>query len=148
MSTSTSTSARDPLPTGVTAADQTKNLILATLAFAITFWAWNIIAPLGVFYAGPEQMNLSASQKSVLIAVPILVGSLGRIVVGVLTPRFGGRVMFTVLCVLSAPMVVLVAVAGELKSYPLMMMWLLPGYQDASSTGVRSQHCHCLPGLA
>ena len=29
---------------------QTKNLALATLAFAISFWAWNMIAPLGVRY--------------------------------------------------------------------------------------------------
>ena len=29
---------------------QTKNLALATLAFAISFWAWNMIGPLGVRY--------------------------------------------------------------------------------------------------
>ncbi|AVM01502.1 MFS transporter [Gordonia iterans] len=112
----------DTLPAGVTAAAQTRNLILATLAFAITFWAWNLIAPLGVFYASEGEMDLSSSQKSVLIAVPILVGSLGRIVVGVLTPRFGGRVMFTVLLLLSAPFVLLVAVAGLLKSFPMMIV--------------------------
>ncbi|WP_448221765.1 MFS transporter [Gordonia iterans] len=112
----------DTLPAGVTAAAQTRNLTLATLAFAITFWAWNLIAPLGVFYASEGEMDLSSSQKSVLIAVPILVGSLGRIVVGVLTPRFGGRVMFTVLLLLSAPFVLLVAVAGLLKSFPMMIV--------------------------
>lgn len=103
-------------------ADQTRNLVLATAAFTITFWAWNLIAPLGVFYASPGEMDLDSTQKSILISVPILVGSLGRIVVGVLTPRFGGRVMFTSLLLLSAPFVILVAVAGELKSYPLMIV--------------------------
>ncbi|GAB08693.1 nitrate/nitrite transporter [Gordonia araii NBRC 100433] len=111
-----------PPPTSTVHRDQTKNLVLATLAFAITFWAWNLIAPLGVFYASPDQMNLSSSQKSILIAVPILVGSLGRIVVGVLTPRFGGRVMFTALSLLSVPFVLLLAVAGEMKSYPMMVV--------------------------
>lgn len=101
---------------------QKKNLALATLAFAITFWAWNLIAPLGVFYAGHGEMDLTSSQKSILIAVPILVGSLGRIVVGVLTPRFGGRVMFTALLLLSVPFVILVAIAGQAKSYPLMIV--------------------------
>lgn len=101
---------------------QTRNLILATLAFAITFWAWNLIAPLGVFYAGPNELDLDSTQKSILIAVPILVGSLGRIIVGVLTPKYGGRVMFTALLVLSAPFVILVAVAGSLKSYPFMLV--------------------------
>ena len=114
------TTAQQPAPT--LRAGQTRNLVLATLAFAITFWAWNLIAPLGVFYASPGEMDLNASQKSILIAVPILVGSLGRIVVGVLTPRFGGRVMFTALLLLSVPFVILVAVAGELKSYPLMIV--------------------------
>ena len=101
---------------------QTRNLILATLAFAITFWAWNLIAPLGVFYASPGEMDLDSTQKSILIAVPILVGSLGRIIVGVLTPKYGGRVMFTLLLVLSAPFVILVAVAGSMKSYPFMLV--------------------------
>lgn len=101
---------------------QTRNLILATAAFTITFWAWNLIAPLATFYASSGQMSLDATQKSILIAVPILVGSLGRIVVGVLTPRFGGRVMFTVLLLISAPFVVLVAVAGSMKSFPMMIV--------------------------
>ena len=35
---------------------QTKNLALATLAFAISFWAWNMIAPLGVRYT--EELGL------------------------------------------------------------------------------------------
>ncbi|GED99443.1 MFS transporter [Gordonia crocea] len=111
-----------PPQSAIDRAAQTRNLALATTAFTITFWAWNLIAPLGVFYANPLQMDLSSGQKSILISVPILVGSLGRIVVGVLTPRFGGRVMFTVLLLLSVPFVLLVAVAGELKSYPLMLV--------------------------
>ncbi|GAA3952981.1 MFS transporter [Gordonia caeni] len=109
-------------PPGITKSAQSRNLFLATLAFAISFWAWNLIGPLAVFYAGPGEMALSPSQKSVLIAVPILVGSLGRIVVGVMTPRYGGRVMFTGLLVLSAPFVILVAVAGTVKSYPMMIV--------------------------
>ncbi len=119
-----STDTRPPhaMPADPTRSAQTKNLVLATVAFAITFWAWNLIAPLGVFYASPGEMHLTSGQKSILIAVPILVGSLGRIVVGVLTPRFGGRVMFTALLLLSAPFVILVAVAGELKSYPMMIV--------------------------
>ena len=100
---------------------QTKNLALATLAFAITFWAWNLIAPLGVRYA--DSLGLSSSQSSLLVAIPVLVGSLGRIPVGALTDRFGGRVMFTVLLLATAPVVLLVALAGSLESYPLMLLF-------------------------
>ncbi|MEZ5210130.1 nitrate/nitrite transporter [Gordonia sp. (in: high G+C Gram-positive bacteria)] len=110
----------DAPPPGVTSGAQTRNLILATAGFALTFWAWNLIAPLAKFYE--KEMGLDPTQKSVLIAVPILVGSLGRIVVGVLTPRFGGRVMFTGLLLLSAPFVLLVAVAGQMKSFPFMVV--------------------------
>ena len=60
------TTTLDPtaLPPGVTKAAQTKNLVLAFFAFMLTFWAWNLIAPLGVFYASPEQMDLNSTQKS------------------------------------------------------------------------------------
>ena len=100
---------------------QTRNLALATLAFAISFWAWNIIAPLGVRYT--EQLGLSNGQKSLLVATPVLVGSLGRIVAGALTDRFGGRLMFPVLMVIASPFVVLVAVAGNQGSYGLLLVF-------------------------
>lgn len=100
---------------------QTRNLALATLAFAVSFWAWNIIGPLGVRYADP--MGLSAGEKSLLVSIPVLVGSLGRILVGALTDRFGGRLMFTVLLLASAPFVLLVAFAGNRDSYGLMLLF-------------------------
>jgi NNP family nitrate/nitrite transporter-like MFS transporter len=102
-------------------APQTRNLILATWAFAISFWAWNLIGPLAARYA--TQMDLSATQKSFVVAVPVIVGALGRIAAGTLTDKFGGRLMFTVLLVLSAPFVVLVAVAGNADSYPLLVVF-------------------------
>jgi MFS transporter, NNP family, nitrate/nitrite transporter len=113
--TSTTTSATT-LQTG-----QTKNLILALIGFTMTFWAWNIVAPLGVQYS--TQLGLSATQQSLLVAMPVLVGSLGRVPVGALTDRYGGRMMFTVLTLGSAIPVMLVAFAGYLKSYPLLLVF-------------------------
>jgi MFS transporter, NNP family, nitrate/nitrite transporter len=100
---------------------QTKNLVLALLGFTITFWAWNIIAPLGVRYSG--QLGLSPTQASFLVAMPVLVGSLGRVPVGALTDRYGGRLMFTVLTMASAVPVLLVAFAGSLQSYALLLVF-------------------------
>jgi MFS transporter, NNP family, nitrate/nitrite transporter len=100
---------------------QTKNLLLALLGFTITFWAWNIIAPLGARYSA--ELGLSAAQASLLVAMPVLVGSLGRVPVGALTDRFGGRLMFTVLTLASAVPVLLVAFAGSLKSYALILVF-------------------------
>jgi len=102
-------------------AGQTRNLALATLAFVVSFWAWNLIAPLGVSYA--EAMGLSATQKAMIVATPVLVGSVGRILAGALTDRYGGRAMFTVLLLLTAPFVLLVALAGNLGSYGLMLLF-------------------------
>ena len=45
---------------------QTRNLTLATIAFALTFWAWNLIGPLAIRYS--EQLSLTTSQKSLLVA--------------------------------------------------------------------------------
>jgi MFS transporter, NNP family, nitrate/nitrite transporter len=100
---------------------QVKNLALATLAFAISFWAWNMIAPLGVRYT--EAMGLTSTQKSILVATPVLVGSLGRIISGALTDRFGGRLMFTVLLLVTTPFVLLVGFAGNQNSYGLMLLF-------------------------
>lgn len=100
---------------------QTKNLVLALLGFTITFWAWNMIAPLGVRYSG--ELGLSPTQASFLVAMPVLVGSLGRVPVGALTDRYGGRMMFTVLTMASAVPVLLVAFAGSLQSYALLLVF-------------------------
>ncbi|GAA3613885.1 nitrate/nitrite transporter [Microlunatus ginsengisoli] len=110
-----STTATHPL------AGRGRNLGLALLAFAITFWAWNIIGPLAVRYT--QELGLSATQKSLLVATPVLVGSLGRILTGALTDRFGGRLMFTVLTAVSAIPVLLVAFAGAIGSYPLLLVF-------------------------
>jgi NNP family nitrate/nitrite transporter-like MFS transporter len=113
----TSTAASDTtLQTG-----QTKNLLLALLGFTITFWAWNIVAPLGTRYSA--ELDLSATQTSLLVAMPVLVGSLGRVPVGALTDRYGGRLMFTVLTIASAVPVLLVAFAGALQSYALLLVF-------------------------
>ncbi|MEP6648855.1 MAG: MFS transporter [Lapillicoccus sp.] len=100
---------------------QARNLVLATLAFAISFWAWSMIAPLAVRYA--EEMGLSTGQKSLLVATPVLVGSVGRILAGALTDRVGGRLMMPALILVSVPFVLLVALAGNLRSFPLMLVF-------------------------
>lgn len=98
---------------------QTKNLLLATWAFTISFWAWNMIGPLGVRYA--TDIGLSASEKSMLVATPVIVGSVGRIASGALADRYGGRTMFPALLLITAPIVILVAIAGNAGSYPLLL---------------------------
>ncbi len=107
--TSTPTRLRGALP----------QVLLATLASTVGFWAWMAIAPLQAIYA--QQMGLSQVQISIMLATPVLVGALGRIVVGALTDRFGGRRMFALVLLAAVPAVLLVAVAGSIKSFPLLV---------------------------
>ena len=96
-----------PLPSAVPAG-RTLNLVLATSASVVGFWAWNSVATLGAFYTQNLQLNPAAT--GVLVAMPVFVGSLGRIVVGALTDRHGGRVMFTFVLLASILPILLVAV--------------------------------------
>lgn len=95
------------------------NLALATAAFALTFWAWNLIGPLSRTYS--EELGLSPTQTSILVAFPVLVGSLGRIPVGTLTDRYGGRVMFTIICFLSIVPTFLVGISSS--SFGMLLLW-------------------------
>ena len=72
-----------------------RNLVLGTLSFAICFAAWGLIS---AFASGFQaDLHLSAQMRAFLIAVPVLLGSLARIPMGLLTDRLGGRAVFTVL---------------------------------------------------
>jgi NNP family nitrate/nitrite transporter-like MFS transporter len=67
-------------------------LVTATVGFAVNFWAWALLSPLGPRFK--DTLALTSFEQALLVAVPVVVGSLGRIPVGALTDRFGGRVMF------------------------------------------------------
>lgn len=98
---------------------QTVNLVLATCVSAINFWAWNMIGPLSTTYAA--DMRLSSAQASLLVATPILVGSIGRIPIGALTDRYGGRAMMIAVSLVSIPPVLAVGAVGASRSFA----WLL-----------------------
>lgn len=103
-------------------------LAIVTVGFAVNFWAWALISPLGPLFspdraklgaaAYDKQLSflpfsdghpLTASQASLMVAVPVIVGSIGRIPAGALTDRFGGRVMFPLI---SAVTIIPVLVIG------------------------------------
>jgi len=72
-------------------------LAMATIGFAINFWAWALLSPLGPLFREEGTLGeLSEFQVSLMVAVPVIVGSLGRIPVGALTDKFGGREMFVI----------------------------------------------------
>lgn len=94
------------------------NLVMATLGFMVNFWAWAMLGPLGPGLK--ESLNLSFAAQSFLVAVPVVVGSLGRIPVGALTDRFGARLMFPVVSLATVVPVLILAYAQS--SYALLIV--------------------------
>ena len=64
-------------------------LIAAFLYFDVSFMVWVLLGPLAPFLG--EHFHLTATQKGLLTAIPLLGGSLFRPVLGVLGDRLGGR---------------------------------------------------------
>jgi NNP family nitrate/nitrite transporter-like MFS transporter len=78
----------------------TRNLVLATFAFALCFTAWSLFAPFAKTFK--SDLGLSYTEALLLTAVPVVLGSLLRIPFGILTDRYGGRLAFALLLAFSA----------------------------------------------
>jgi MFS transporter, NNP family, nitrate/nitrite transporter len=65
-------------------------------------------------------MHLTAVQKSTAVALPVLLGSFGRIPLGMLTDRLGGRSVFTAVMMLSLPPAFLM---GGVRDYPHLLIY-------------------------
>ena len=105
----TSTAATQPPPS------PPRHLALATVSFAVSFAAWGLIGAFAPRFR--ELFGLSATRTALLVALPVLLGAVGRLPAGMLADRFGGRLVFAVLLPLAAVPVWLVPHAngfGEL----------------------------------
>ncbi|WP_427134558.1 MFS transporter [Pseudarthrobacter sp. S9] len=106
-------------PSQAAPAGRTLNLALATSASVMCFWAWNSVATLGSFYT--QNLHLNPATTGVLVAMPVFVGSLGRIVVGTLTDKYGGRAMFTFVLLATILPILLVALGGTINSFAVVL---------------------------
>src|SRR5215813_6440194 len=111
----------------------TKQLILGTGAFALCFAVFGSVS--AMMPVMKRQFHLSPLEVSIALAVPVLLGSLGRIPLGLLTDRFGGRIMFSVTMALSVAAALLM---GTVSGYhELLVFGLATGIALASfSVGV------------
>jgi len=76
-----------------------KALTLSTLAFTISFALWGMISPMAKTFQ--TTMHLTEQQAWLLIAVPVILGSIMRLPMGMLADRFGGRIVFGALLMFS-----------------------------------------------
>ncbi len=81
-------------------ADRTRALTLSTIAFTACFAVWTIFSIIGV--AIKAELGLNEFEFGLLVATPILTGSLTRLILGVWTEKWGGRNVFTIQMLLTA----------------------------------------------
>ena len=84
---------------------------MSTLAFTICFMIWMMFAVLGVPIK--ELLQLNETQFGLLAATPVLTGSLIRLPLGMLTDRFGGRIVFFILMLVCVLPIYLISYATE-----------------------------------
>ncbi len=72
-------------------------LTLGTLSFALCFMVWGLVAPLAPEFR--DQYGLTSTQVGFLVAVPVLLGSVARLPLGIVANRYGGRLTFSLLMI-------------------------------------------------
>lgn len=80
-------------------AGNTLQLILGTGGFAVCFAIFGSVSAMMPYLR--IRLNLEPVQISVALAIPVLLGSLGRIPLGILTDRYGGRIVFIAVLIAS-----------------------------------------------
>lgn len=88
------------VPRPVTPGQQQVALWGSTFAFTVCFAVWTIFSIIGVQIK--QELGLNDTQFGLLIAAPILTGSLSRLFLGIWTDQVGGRRVFTVLMLCAA----------------------------------------------
>lgn len=92
-------------------------LWVSTGAFTVCFAIWTIFSIIGVRIK--DELGLSEAEFGLLIGMPILTGSLVRIVLGIWTSRYGGRLVYTLTMLAAALATFLLAYA---TTYPQMLL--------------------------
>lgn len=90
---------------------------LSTAAFTASFAVWTIFAIIGIRIR--QDLGLSETQFGLLVGTPILSGSLLRVLLGIWTDHYGGRLVFTLTMLTAALATFLLTYA---TTYPMMLV--------------------------
>ena len=96
---------------------QARALWLSTIAFTVCFAAWMIFSILGVQIK--KDLDLNDFQFGLLVGTPVLTGSLIRLVLGVWTDQYGGRIVFTLVMLTAAVATWLLSYAYDYTTFLL-----------------------------
>ena len=92
-------------------------LIVSTLAFTVCFMTWMMFGVIGIPIR--KMLNLNATQFGLLMAMPVLSGSLVRVPLGLMTDRFGGRIVLASVMAASLPAIWLLSYASTYAQFLL-----------------------------
>lgn len=95
-------------------------LFLNTLAFAVCFACWTLNGVLVTFLVDQEIFNWSVVQIGWLLGIPVLTGSLMRLPMGILTDKYGGRVVYSALLILASIPLFLLPLAANFWMFALL----------------------------
>jgi MFS transporter, NNP family, nitrate/nitrite transporter len=98
-------------------ADQNRALWLSTFAFTVCFAVWTIFAIIGIQIKA--DLGLSDTQFGLLVGTPILTGSLIRLILGIWSDQYGGRIVYTLTMLSAAVMTALLTYAYD---YPTFLL--------------------------
>ncbi|OGT03805.1 MAG: MFS transporter [Gallionellales bacterium RBG_16_57_15] len=90
-------------------------VIMSTLAFTVCFMIWMMFAVIGIPIK--QTLGLNETQFGLLIAMPVLTGSLIRLPLGMLTDKFGGRIVFFVIMISTVIPIYLISLCTEYWQY-------------------------------
>ena len=97
--------------------DQTRALTLSTIAFTVCFAIWTIFSILGIQIK--QDLGLNNTQFGLLVATPILTGALSRLILGIWTDQYGGRIVMTLTMLLSA---IATYLLSSVKTYEMFLV--------------------------
>lgn len=95
-----------------------KALFLSTVAFAIAFGVWGLLSGLAPLFK--QSLGLTQTQVSLMVATPVLLGSLGRLPLGLLADRLGPKPVLGALLLLSAIPALALAFRHD---YDSLLLW-------------------------
>lgn len=101
----------------ITKGQKNRALGMSTLAFTVCFAVWTIFSIVGVRVKA--ELGLSDTQFGLLLATPILAGSVSRIFLGIWTDQYGGRRVFTLVMIASA---VSTWLLSTVSTYPMFLL--------------------------
>jgi len=90
-------------------------VIWSTLAFTVCFMIWMMFAVIGIPIK--QTLGLNETQFGLLVAMPVLTGSLIRLPLGMWTDKFGGRIVFFVLMISTVIPIYLISLGTEYWHY-------------------------------